>query len=155
MDHTFIIAEIGVNHNADLSLAYRLIDEAAAPGADAVKFQAAIPELGATQYAQKAGYQKKTMALDESQLDMIRKIHFPLDVYTELKSYCEKKDIMFFSSAFDLTSLKFLEELGQKYHKVPSGEITNLPFFASNGWVRASCDSVYRNVKSRRYRSSS
>ena len=75
MNHTFIIAEIGVNHNADLSLAYRLIDEAAATGADAVKFQAAIPELVATQYAQKAGYQKKVMALDESQLDMIKKLH--------------------------------------------------------------------------------
>ena len=121
MNHTFIIAEIGVNHNADLSLAYRLIDEAAATGADAVKFQAAIPELVATQYAQKAGYQKKVMALDESQLDMIKKLHFPLEVFKEIKGYCDAKDIMFFSSAFDLTSLKFLEDLGQKYHKIPSG----------------------------------
>ena len=133
MGRTFIIAEVGVNHNANLEMAKELIEKAIWAGADAIKFQTAIPELVATGYAQKAGYQKQTSAADESQLEMIRKIHFPLEVYRELKSTCESKGIVFFSSAFDMTSLVFLEELGQDYHKVPSGEITNLPYLRQIG----------------------
>ena len=133
MSKTFIIAEVGVNHNSDLNMAYRLIDAAVAAGADAIKFQTAIPELVATNLAQKAGYQKKTSGGEESQLDMIRRIHFPIDVYRDLKKRCESKGIIFFSSAFDMVSLAFLEELGQPYHKVPSGEITNLPYLREIG----------------------
>lgn len=133
MNSTFIIAEVGVNHNADFDMALRLIDAAVAAGADAIKFQTAIPELVATGFAQKAGYQKQTSGADESQLEMIRKIHFPLNVYTDLKEACERKDIMFFSTAFDMTSLTFLESLGQSIHKVPSGEITNLPYLRAIG----------------------
>ncbi len=133
MSKTFIIAEVGVNHNADLDMAHRLIDAAVAAGADAIKFQTAIPELVATNLAQKAGYQKNTSGAEESQLEMIRRIHFPLDVYEGLKLRCESKGIMFFSSAFDMVSLAFLEKLGQPCHKVPSGEITNLPYLREIG----------------------
>jgi len=133
MSRTFIIAEVGVNHNANLDMALQLIDVALEAGADAIKFQAAIPELVATSFAQKAGYQKQTSGADESQLEMIRKIHFPLDVYPVLKAACEDKGIMFFSSAFDMTSLAFLQDLGQDLHKVPSGEITNLSYLRAIG----------------------
>ena len=129
----FIIAEVGVNHNADLDLAFKLVDVAVEAGADAVKFQTAIPELVTTGYAQKAAYQKETSGTTESQLDMIRKIHLPLEAYVSIKEYCVEKDIVFFSTAFDLVSLKFLEDLGQPYHKVPSGEITNLLYLRQIG----------------------
>ena len=130
---TYIIAEVGVNHNGDIKLAHRLIDEAVAVGANAVKFQTAIPELVATPYAEKAKYQKISSISKESQLEMIRRVHFPLDAYIGLQKYCEQKRIEFFSSAFDMKSLAFLEKLGQPYHKVPSGEITNLPYLREIG----------------------
>jgi len=133
MSRTFIVAEVGVNHNANLELAHKLIDAAIAAGADAIKFQTAIPELVATSFAQKAGYQKQTSGADESQLEMIRKIHFPLEVYPILKAACEEKGIVFFSTAFDMISLAFLQSLGQNLHKVPSGEITNLPYLRAIG----------------------
>lgn len=133
MGKTFIIAEVGVNHNANLKMALKLIDSAVEAGADAIKFQTAIPELVATSSARKANYQRQTSQADESQLEMIRKIHFPLDVYPHLKKICEQKGIIFFSSAFDMTSLAFLQSLGQVLHKVPSGEITNLPYLRSIG----------------------
>lgn len=133
MAKTFIIAEVGVNHNADLNLAYKLIDVAVSAGVDAVKFQTAIPELVVTGYAQKANYQKDTSGADESQLEMIRKILFPLETHKDIKKYCEEKGIIFFSTAFDPISLDFLEKLGQSYHKIPSGEITNLPYLRQVG----------------------
>jgi N,N'-diacetyllegionaminate synthase len=133
MNRTFIIAEVGVNHNADLGMANKLIEEAVSAGADAIKFQTAIPELVATGYAQKAEYQKQTSGSDQSQLEMIRKIHFPLVVYSDLKKTCEDKGIIFFSSAFDMKSLSFLKELGQAYQKIPSGEITNLCYLRQIG----------------------
>ena len=133
MRTVFIIAEVGVNHNANLEIAHQLIDAAVNAGADAIKFQAAIPELVATCFAKKAGYQKQVSVADETQLAMIRKIHFPLDVYHILKASCKKKDIMFFSTAFDMTSLAFLQNLDQDLHKVPSGEITNLPYLRAIG----------------------
>jgi N,N'-diacetyllegionaminate synthase len=133
MAKTFIIAEVGVNHNADLNLAYQLIDVAVSAGVDAVKFQSAIPELVVTGYAHKANYQKETTGADETQLEMIRKIHFPLDVYGPIKAYCDKKKTIFLSTAFDLLSLEYLENLGLPYHKIPSGEITNLPYLRQIG----------------------
>lgn len=133
MNKTFIIAEIGVNHNGNLDLAYKLVDAAILAGADAVKFQTAIPELVATNYAQKADYQKKKSKLGESQLEMIRKIHFPIKTYELIKTYCNDKKTIFLSSAFDLISLDYLENLGLLYHKIPSGEITNLPFLKQIG----------------------
>ena len=133
MAKTFIIAEAGVNHNAELSLAYKLIDAAILAGADAVKFQAAIPELVTTGYAEKAIYQKASSGTKESQLEMIQKIHFSLENYDLLKKYCDEKEIIFFSTAFDLVSLEYIEKLGQPYHKIPSGEITNLPYLRNIG----------------------
>ena len=133
MIRTFIIAEVGVNHNADVQMAHRLIDEAIAAGADAIKFQTAIPELVATSFAEKAGYQKQNIGADGSQVEMLRKIHFPLEVYPALKSVCDRKGIKFFSTAFDLISLAYLQSLGQDLHKVPSGEITNLPYLRAIG----------------------
>jgi N,N'-diacetyllegionaminate synthase len=133
MKKTFIIAEAGINHNTDLRIANKLIEAAVSAGADAVKFQTAIPELVATGYAQKAEYQKETSGSDQSQLEMIKKIHFPLEIFSDLKKTCEDKGIIFFSSAFDMKSLNFLKELGQSYYKIPSGEITNLCYLRQIG----------------------
>jgi N,N'-diacetyllegionaminate synthase len=133
MTKTLIIAEAGVNHNADLTIAYRLVDAAVAAGVDAVKFQTAIPDLVATRYADKASYQKDGSASGELQLDMIRKLLFPLETFGDIKRYCDDKGTVFFSTAFDLISLEFLEKLGQPYHKIPSGEITNLPYLRQVG----------------------
>ena len=128
MTDTFIIAEAGVNHNADLDLAYKLIDVAADAGANAVKFQASLPELVVTASAEKANYQKELTDKNETQLEMIRKITFPLDTFKQIKKHCKERKIIFFATAFDLVSLNFLNTLGQDYHKIPSGEITNLPY---------------------------
>ncbi len=111
-----------------MDLAFKLIDVAVSAGVDAVKFQAAIPELMVTSYAQKAAYQKETSGSGESQLEMIQKIHFPLGACDLIKAYCNKKEALFLSTAFDLVSLAYLENIGLPYHKVPSGEITNLPY---------------------------
>lgn len=135
MSETFIIAEAGINHNADISIAHEMIDAAAAAGVDAVKFQTAIPELVATATAEKARYQMQSSDVEESQLEMIKKMHFSLDVYPELKTHCEERGVLFFSSAFDLVSLDFLKDLGQTLFKIPSGEITNLPYLRSVGSV--------------------
>jgi len=133
MANAFVIAEAGVNHNADLNLAFEMIEVAAAAGADAIKFQTAIPESVVISGAEKADYQKVSTGASESQLEMIRKLHFPLDVYPKLKAFCERKGIIFASTAFDLTSLDLLERIGQPFHKVPSGEITNLPYLRQMG----------------------
>lgn len=122
----FIIAEAGVNHNATLKLALELVEAAKYAGADAVKFQVAIPDLVATEKAPKAKYQITDKK--ESQLDLIKKIHLPLEEYYFIKRFCREKKIMFLASGFDLISLQFIENLGVSMHKVPSGEITNLFF---------------------------
>ena len=133
MSRIFIIAEVGVNHNADMNLAKRLVDVAVDAGADAIKFQAAIPEFVVTASAEKAEYQKKSSGTNESQLDMIRRIHFPLEAYNELQGYCYEKGIIFFATAFDLKSLEYLEFLDQPFHNIPSGEITNKPYLKAIG----------------------
>lgn len=125
---TIIIAEAGVNHNADPELAREMIRAAKSSGADYVKFQTAVPELVISSLAPKAEYQKELTGDEESQLDMCRKLHFPIDHYGEIKRYCEEVGIGFLSTPFDLVSLDFLIELGMDYMKIPSGEITNLPF---------------------------
>lgn len=133
MTKVFIIAEAGVNHNARMDLALQLVDQAVLAGADAIKFQTAIPELVATGFAQKADYQQKTTGTGESQLDMLRKLLLPMDAFRDISAYCREKGIVFFSTAFDLISLDYLEKLGQPYHKIPSGEITNLPYLRQIG----------------------
>lgn len=129
MSKTFIIAEIGVNHNADFDLAVQMIEAAANCGVDAIKFQTAIPELVQTTTAPKADYQKVTTGnADESQLEMSRKFHFTHNIFPLLKAEVEKRGKMFLSTAFDLKSLDYLTSMGETIYKIPSGEITNLPY---------------------------
>ncbi len=126
--HTLIIAEAGVNHNGDISLAYKLIDAAKEAGADIVKFQTGIPELVTSRYASKAEYQKVTTDKEESQLDMIRKISLKHEDFISIKAYCDKAKITFLSTPFDIPSINFLSTLDMKLWKIPSGEITNYPY---------------------------
>ncbi len=129
MTKTFIIAEIGVNHNADFNLAVDMIEAASNCGVDAIKFQTAVPELVQTSSAPKADYQKVTTGnADESQLEMSRKFHFTHDIFPLLKQEVEKRGKMFLSTAFDLKSLDYLTSMGESIYKIPSGEITNLPY---------------------------
>lgn len=123
-----IIAEAGVNHNASMEMARRMVVEAARAGADYVKFQTAVPELVISSIAPKAEYQKETTGEEESQLDMCRAIHLPLSAYPELAELCREVGIGFMSTPFDLVSIDSLAELGMDYWKIPSGEITNLPY---------------------------
>ena len=128
MKHTIIIAEAGVNHNGSYELAIKMIDEAKRAGADYVKFQTAKPELVISTFAPKAEYQKETTGNAESQLEMCKAIHLPLTDYKPLKEYCDKVGIGFMSTPFDLVSIDVLEPLNMDYWKIPSGEITNLPY---------------------------
>ena len=123
-----IIAEAGVNHNGNLDLALKMVDEAKRAGADIVKFQTAIPEKVISKYADKAEYQKKTTGNEESQLEMCKRIHLKLSDYDIIKKYCEELGIEFLSTPFDLESIDYLEKLGIRLWKIPSGEITNLPY---------------------------
>ncbi len=123
-----IIAEAGVNHNGNYDLALRMVDEAKRAGADYVKFQTAKPELVISSFAPKAEYQKETTGENESQLEMCKAIHLPLTDYRLLKEHCDKIGIGFMSTPFDLVSIDVLEPLDMDYYKIPSGEITNLPY---------------------------
>lgn len=126
--HIIIIAEAGVNHNGDYELARRMVLVAKKAGADYVKFQTAVPELVISTYAPKAEYQKETTGEAQSQLDMCRAIHLPLSDYAPLKALCDEAGIGFMSTPFDLVSIDCLAPLGMDYWKIPSGEITNLPY---------------------------
>ncbi|MEG2819991.1 MAG: N-acetylneuraminate synthase family protein, partial [Muribaculaceae bacterium] len=128
LNKVIIIAEAGVNHNGNFELAKRMITEAKRAGADYVKFQTAVPELVISTIAPKAEYQKETTGNDESQLDMCRAIHLPLSDYVRLKAICDEEGIGFLSTPFDLVSIDTLEPLNMDCYKVPSGEITNLPY---------------------------
>jgi N,N'-diacetyllegionaminate synthase len=123
----FIIAEAGVNHNGDPETARKLIDAAVESGADAVKFQTFKAEKVVTVHAPKANYQLQATLKDETQLEMLRKLELPLDVYRELKDYCQARNVLFLSTPFDKDSVNFLDELGVSLFKVGSGEITNFP----------------------------
>lgn len=123
-----IIAEAGVNHNGSYELAIKMVDKAKRAGADYVKFQTAKPELVISTFAPKAEYQKETTGAAESQLEMCKAIHLPLTDYKPLKEYCDKVGIGFMSTPFDLVSIDVLEPLDMDYYKIPSGEITNLPY---------------------------
>ena len=123
-----VIAEAGVNHNGDFDMACRMVYEAKAAGADYIKFQTAVPELVISAYAPKAEYQKETTGGAESQLEMCRAIHLPLSAYRPLKELCDNVGIGFMSTPFDLVSIDCLAPLDQDFWKIPSGEITNLPY---------------------------
>ena len=129
----FIIAEAGVNHNGSLDLAKRLIEIAVDSGADAVKFQTFKAESLVSKNAQKADYQKQTTDASESQFDMIKKLELDVETHKELITYCQEKDIMFLSTPFDHESIDLLSDLGLQIFKIPSGEITNLPYLRHIG----------------------
>jgi len=124
----FIIAEAGVNHNGSLELAHQLVDAAVHANADAVKFQTFKAERVLTANAPKAEYQKQTTGNSESQLEMVRRLELSHESHQELMRYCQDKGILFMSSPFDELSVDFLAELDVAVFKIPSGEITNLPF---------------------------
>lgn len=126
--HVIIIAEAGVNHNGDLDRARQMVFAAKEAGADYVKFQTAVPELVISTVAPKAEYQKETTGNEESQLEMCRKIHLRLSDYAGLARLCREVGIGFMSTPFDLVSIDTLVPLGMDYWKIPSGEITNLPY---------------------------
>ncbi|MBM7622972.1 N,N'-diacetyllegionaminate synthase [Sporohalobacter salinus] len=130
---TFIIAEAGVNHNGDINLAKKLIEKAAWAGADAVKFQSFKAEKLVSKKAEKADYQKETTGKEENQLEMIKKLELDYKKHQELIDYCQAKEILFMSSAFDLERIELLNKLGMKIWKIPSGEITNLPYLKKIG----------------------
>jgi len=129
----FLIAEAGVNHNGDLAVARQLIDAAVESGADAVKFQTFKAKNLVSKQAQKADYQKQTTAVEESQFEMIKKLELDLDTHRELMAYCSDRKIMFLSTPFDHDSIDMLNQLGLKIFKIPSGEITNLPYLRHIG----------------------
>lgn len=133
MTKTFVIAEAGVNHNGSLELAKKLVDVAVAAGADAVKFQTFKAEKLVSKAAQKAAYQKQTTAVDESQYEMIKKLELDENSHRALISYCKEKRIMFLSTPFDHDSIDMLNDFGMPIFKIPSGEITNLPYLRHIG----------------------
>ena len=124
----FVIAEAGVNHNGDIKLAMQMIDVAAKSGADAVKFQTFRAEDMSTSYAEKADYQKQSTAQCESQQQMLKALELPESAYEKLIDHCNAQGIEFMSTAFDNHSMDFLVKLGIKRIKIPSGELTNVPF---------------------------
>jgi N,N'-diacetyllegionaminate synthase len=130
---TLIIAEAGVNHNGDLVLAKKLIDVAAAAGADLVKFQTFSADRLATRTAGKADYQNRTTDSKESQHDMLRRLELTAEMHKELIENCAARGIGFFSTGFDIESVDLLVGLGQDRFKIPSGEITNLPYLRHIG----------------------
>ena len=123
----FIIAEAGVNHNGSMDLAYKLVDAAKDAGADCIKFQTFKAEKLVAKSAKKAEYQKATTG-DSSQQDMLKKLELTYEEFIQLKEYCEKKGICFLSTPFDFDSIAFLDSLDMPFWKIPSGEITNLPY---------------------------
>jgi N,N'-diacetyllegionaminate synthase len=130
---TLIIAEAGVNHNGDLSLARQLIDVAAAAGADRVKFQTFSADRLVTVSADKAPYQERATGSEESQHAMLRRLELSRPMHVELIGHCKARGIEFLSTGFDPASVDLLAELGANSFKIPSGEITNLPYLRHVG----------------------
>ena len=129
MNKTLIIAEAGVNHNGDITLAKKLIDAAANAGVDFVKFQTFKANKIVSPNAKKADYQLSSAGKeDESQLKMLKKLELSDTDHQELISYCQKKNIKFFSTAFDVDGISYLSSLGFDIFKIPSGELTNFPY---------------------------
>lgn len=128
MGKTLIIAEAGVNHNGSLELAKKLALTAKECGADIVKFQTAKLSSLVSKFAPMADYQKQNIGAEMRQIDMLKKLTLTYAQFTELAAYCEEIGITFLSTPFDLDSIDFLQSLGCTLWKVPSGEITNLPY---------------------------
>ena len=136
MNRIIVIAEAGANHNGKLKLAYKLVDLAKNCGANFVKFQTSIPELHISKFAKKANYQIKNSLKVETQLAMAKKIALTYKQFRKVKRYCQKKKIKFLSTPFDIKSINFLKSLNMKYFKIPSGEITNLPYLVKVAKLR-------------------
>ena len=130
---TLIIAEAGVNHNGNIKIACELIEQAALAGADIIKFQTFEAERLVTEIAKKADYQLVNTSEAESHYEMIKKLELKKEDHFKLINHCKKHNIEFFSSAFDTESLEFISTLGLSRYKVPSGEITNLPYLRQMG----------------------
>lgn len=136
MSRTVVIAEAGVNHNGDLEIAKQMVKAAKECGADIVKFQTAKLESLVSKSAPMAEYQKENTGRTESQMDMLKKLLLPFDDFGLLARYCEEVGIQFLSTPFDIDSVDFLASLGCKLWKIPSGEITNLPYLERIGRQR-------------------
>lgn len=132
----FIIAEAGVNHNGSLESAFELAAAANEAGADAVKFQTFVASELATPEAPKASYQSRHTGSGESQLEMLARLELSFADFTRIKQHCDRLGILFLSTAFDTPSLKFLADLGVPSFKIPSGEVTNLPYLQQIGRYR-------------------
>ncbi len=130
---TLVIAEAGVNHNGDLQLAKKLVDAATEAGADVIKFQTFQASQLATEHAEQAVYQQKALGNSEGQLAMLKRLELQPEQHAELINYCQQQNIEFLSTAFDMSSIDLLASLTLKRWKVPSGEITNLPYLRQIG----------------------
>ena len=133
MKRVKIIAEIGCNHNGDKELARKMVSIAKECGVDGVKFQTFNSSLLISKYAEKADYQKKTTGEEENQLEMTRKLELGHDDFLELKEYAKSLALEVFSTPFDFESIEFLEKNKQNIWKIPSGELTNLPYIERIG----------------------
>ena len=136
IDKVHIIAEAGANHNGSIEIAKEVNNVAKMAGADAVKFQTGKAENVISKFALKAEYQKQTTGENESQLEMCKKLDLSKEAHTELINECQKSEISFLSSPFDLASIDLLNDLGLKTFKIPSGEITNLPYLRKIGGLK-------------------
>ena len=133
IQQTLIIAEAGVNHNGDLNVAKKLVDAASKAGADVVKFQTFKSDHLVTECANLSEYQRKALNVTEKQLDMLGRLELLPDQHSVLIDYCNYKNIEFLSSPFDSSSIQLLDTLNLKRWKIPSGEITNLPYLREIG----------------------
>ena len=131
--NTTIIAEAGVNHNGSVDIAKKLIEAASEAGSDLIKFQTFKTESIITKKAEKADYQKDFTEKSESQFEMLKKLELDRTAHEELIQYCKIKNIQFLSTAFDHDSIDLLAELNIPFYKIPSGEITNLPYLRHVG----------------------
>ena len=132
-DKVLVIAEAGVNHNGSLVTAKQLVDVASEGGADIVKFQTFSADRLVTMSANKAEYQNQTTDSSESQYAMLKKLELSLEMHEDIIAYCKQSNIEFLSAGFDSQSIDMLVELGLEQFKVPSGEITNLPYLRHIG----------------------
>ena len=132
-DKVLVIAEAGVNHNGSLETAKQLVDAAAEAGADLVKFQTFSADRLVTTSARKAEYQNQTTDASESQYEMIQKLELSREMHEDIIAYCKQCNIEFFSTGFDTQSVDMLVDLGLEQFKIPSGELTNLPYLRHIG----------------------
>jgi N,N'-diacetyllegionaminate synthase len=135
----FVIAEAGVNHNGSLDTALRLVDAAAAAGADAVKFQSFRAHLLAVADAPRAAYQRQATGSTGSQLEMLRDLELSPDEHRRIAAHCRERGIEFLSSPFDVESIELLATLGLKRLKVPSGELIDVPYLRRVASPRLAC----------------